>query len=67
MYYQEERNSKNVGTHNLSDEKKQPDTAWCIAVKFVRSASEARGSPVRIPGADLHTTWQAMLWQEPHI
>ena len=36
-------------------------------VKRVRSASAARGSPVWIPGMDLHTTYQAMLWQESHI
>ena len=32
------------------------------AVKFVHSALAARGSPVRIPGEDLHTAYQAMLW-----
>ena len=31
------------------------------AVKFARSTSAAPGSAVRIPGADLCTTWQAML------
>ena len=31
-------------------------------VKFACSTSEAQGLPVRIPGVDLHTAWQAMLW-----
>ena len=34
-------------------------------VKFVRSASTAQGSPVWIPGTDLHTAYQAMLWWHP--
>ena len=37
------------------------------AVKFARSASVARGLPVRILGADLHTACQAMLWLASHI
>ena len=36
-------------------------------VKFSRSALAALGSPVQIPGTDLHTAWQAMLWQVCHI
>ena len=36
-----------------------------IAVKFVCSASAARGSLVWILGAVLHTTYQAMLWCHP--
>ena len=36
-------------------------------VRFTHSASLARGSPVWILGADLHTAWQAMLWQASHI
>ena len=28
------------------------------AIKFASSASAAWGSPVQIPSADLHTTWQ---------
>ena len=35
-------------------------------VKFTRSASVARGSPVQIPGLDLHTACQAMLTDVPH-
>ncbi|MDN2771501.1 hypothetical protein PAJ35_09050, partial [Campylobacter jejuni] len=31
------------------------------AVKFTRSALVAWGSPVQMLGADLRTTWQAML------
>ena len=34
-------------------------------VKFVHSAWAARGSWVRIPGTDLHTAHQAMLWWWP--
>ena len=34
-------------------------------VKFVRSGLVAQGSLVRIPGADLHTTYQAMLCSSP--
>ena len=36
-----------------------------IVVKFVRSALGAQGSQVQIPGVDLHTTHQAMLWWRP--
>ena len=36
-------------------------------VKFMHSASAARGSPVQILGTDLHTAHQAMLWQVFHI
>ena len=34
-----------------------------VVVKFTRSALVACGSQVQIPGADLHTTHQAVLWQ----
>ena len=37
------------------------------AVKFTRSASAAQGTPVWIPGTDLRTACQDMLWQESHI
>ena len=37
------------------------------AVKFACSTSEAHGSAVWIPGADICTAWQAMLWQAFHI
>ena len=33
-----------------------------VVVKFGCSTSVAQGSPVRIPGADLCTTCQPMLW-----
>ena len=36
-----------------------------IVVRFTHSASAAQGLPVWIPGADLHTTYQPMLWQHP--
>ena len=35
--------------------------------KFTSSASAAQGSPVQITDKDLPTTYQAMLWQAPHI
>ena len=34
-------------------------------VTFMFSASEDQGSLVQIPGMDLHTTYQVMLWQPP--
>ena len=37
------------------------------AVKITCSASAAQSSPVQIPGAELGTAWQAMLWQASHI
>ena len=36
-----------------------------VVVKFTHSASVAPGSQVQIPGVDLHTIHQAMLWQHP--
>ena len=36
-----------------------------IAIKFEHSALVVWGSQVQIPGADLHTTHQAMLWHCP--
>ena len=36
-----------------------------IAVNVMCSAAAARGSLVQIPGVDLHTDYQAMLWQCP--
>ena len=36
-------------------------------VKFAHSASVAQGSLVQMPGTNLHTAYQAMLWQEFHI
>ena len=38
-----------------------------MVVKFVHSASVAWGSLVWIPGVDLPTAHQAMLWQVSHI
>ena len=38
-----------------------------VAVNFACSTSVVWGSPVWIPGADLHTICQAMLWQVSHI
>ena len=34
---------------------------------FVHLALVSRGSPVQIPGVDLCTPWQAMLWQASHL
>ena len=44
-------------------------TGWLggAAIKFTRSALVARGLLVQIPGVDLHTAYQAMLWQASHI
>ena len=39
------------------------DGPVALVVKFAHSTSAARGSQVWIPGVDLHTTHQAMLWQ----
>ena len=36
-------------------------------VEFTCSASVARGLLVQIPGVDLRTACQAMLWQASHI
>ena len=36
-------------------------------VKFVHSALVALGSQVRIPGRDLRSAYQAMLWQVSNI
>ena len=38
-----------------------------VVVNFSHTASAAGGLPVWIPGADLHTAYQAMLWQVSHI
>ena len=38
-----------------------------VVVKFVSSALAAQGLLVWIPGVDLHTAHQAMLWQASHI
>ena len=36
-----------------------------VVVTFMCCASAAWGSAVQIPGLDLHTVHQAMLWQHP--
>ena len=36
-----------------------------VMVKFVHSALAAQGSRVQIPGRDVHTLHQAMLWWHP--
>ena len=38
-----------------------------LVAQWLSSSSLARGSPVQIPGADLRTACQAMLWQASHI
>ena len=37
------------------------------AVKSTSSALAAQGLPVQIPGVDLHTAYQAVLWQASHV
>ena len=36
-----------------------------VVVKFKHSTSAAQGSQVRIPGVELHTAHQAILWRGP--
>ena len=38
-----------------------------VVVKFVHCALAAHSWQVQILGVDLHTTYQAMLWQVSHI
>ena len=54
-------------TFNVLLDKKGKCWGWPggVVVKFVCSALAAQGSRVQIPGVDLHTTHQAMLWQHP--
>ena len=49
---------------NIRNEEGRPSGT---VVKFAHSTSVAPGSRVRIPGVDLHTACQAMLWQASHI
>ena len=53
-----------VGWQDLKEAWGQPGGT---VVKFAHSTSEAWGSPVQIPGVDLHTTYLAMLLQVSHI
>ena len=46
---------------------KKESTGAGVVVKFTRSAWATQGSPVQIPGAELRTACQAMLWQASHI
>ena len=46
-------------------QKFQPGPAHGVVVNFVRSALAAQGSCIWIPGADLYTARQAMLWWCP--
>ena len=36
-----------------------------VVVKFTHSTSPAQGSRVQMPGTDLHTAHQPMLWRPP--
>ena len=54
---------KNVPV-SLSERKPRGQPCGTV-VKFVCSASAAQGSWLRIPGTDIHTVHQAMLWQHP--
>ena len=47
--------------------KNSPGCHSGTAVKFAQSASATQGSLFQIPGADLHTASQGMLWQASHI
>ena len=53
----------------LSASRLKKDCEWGrpggAVVKFMCSASAARGSQVQIPDVDLHTTHQAKLWWHP--
>ena len=51
-------------TESKTENKGQPSG---LEVMFACSASVAQGSLVQIPGADLCTAYQAMLWQASHI
>ena len=42
----------------------RPVAQW---LSFTCSALVTRGSLVQIPGVDLHTACQAMLWQASHV
>ncbi|MPX07476.1 hypothetical protein C0133_08860, partial [Moraxella catarrhalis] len=55
-----------IGCLNINTLKAQ-SRSWpgSVVVKFTGSALVAWVSWVRIPGADLHTAHQAMLWQHP--
>ena len=47
--------------------KKKKSRGWPsgVVVKFVHSASVARGLWVQILGVDINTSHQVMLWQHP--
>ena len=47
--------------HSVTDQ----DRLSGLVVKFTCSTLAAWGSQIRIPGADLHIAYQAMLWQHP--
>ena len=49
--------------------KKDMERGWPggAAVKFTHSSLAALGALIQIPGVDLHTIFQAMVWQASHI
>ena len=51
--------------NNLSENVKNWGLLGGMVVKILPSALVAPGSWVRIPGTDLHTTHQVMLWWLP--
>ena len=51
----------------LPVKKQRWDQPGGAVINFVHSVSVAQGSPVWIPGADLCTAYQAMLWQVSHV
>ena len=62
-------NSKTKTRSDNSDEMWYVKIVWGqpggIVLRFTHSTSAAQGSQVQIPGADLHTAHQAMLWRHP--
>ena len=61
----------NIYSVNINFNRNKKSRYWGlplgVVVKFMHSTLAAKGSPVPIPGADLHTTYQAMLWQASRI
>ena len=48
----------------VKDSQKSVIKGWSsgVMVKSTHSASASRGMPVQIPGTDLHTAYQTILW-----
>ena len=73
FFYQKKKQKKSFNTLDLSHFTIWVKNEFCRAqpsgavVKFTCSTLAAWGSQVQIPGADLHTAGQAILWQASHI